>query len=60
VIAVPLVVFAIALGVYPQSLLNYMQPSVDQQVNELTAWTERQDADRAAVRESIEAAPLPR
>src|SRR5688572_25720106 len=40
VIAVPLVVFAIVLGVYPQSLLNYMQPSVDQQVSALAAWTE--------------------
>ena len=53
VIAVPLVVFAIVLGVYPQSLLNYMQPSVDQQVDQLAGWTERYDADRAALQESL-------
>jgi NADH-quinone oxidoreductase subunit M len=53
VIAIPLVVFAIVLGVYPQSLLNYMQPSVDQQVSALAAWTEAYDADRAALQQSL-------
>jgi NADH-quinone oxidoreductase subunit M len=53
VIAVPLVVFAIVLGVYPQSLLNYMQPSVNAQVDQLAGWTERYDADRAALKDSL-------
>jgi NADH-quinone oxidoreductase subunit M len=53
VIAVPLVVFAIVLGVYPQSLLNYMQPSVNAQVTQLAGWTERFDADRAALQDSL-------
>ncbi|MBA3480849.1 MAG: NADH-quinone oxidoreductase subunit M [Pirellulales bacterium] len=53
VIAVPLVVFAIVLGVYPQSLLNYMQPSVNAQVDQLAGWTERYDADRAALQDSL-------
>jgi NADH-quinone oxidoreductase subunit M len=52
VIAVPLVIFAIVLGVYPQSLLNYMQPSVDRQVEQLAGWTQQFDADRAALQES--------
>jgi NADH-quinone oxidoreductase subunit M len=53
VIAVPLVIFAIVLGVYPQSLLNYMQPSVDRQVDQLAGWTQRYDADRAALEDSL-------
>jgi NADH-quinone oxidoreductase subunit M len=53
VIAVPLVVFAIVLGVYPQSVFNYMQDSVDRQVEQLADWTERYDADRAALRDSL-------
>jgi NADH-quinone oxidoreductase subunit M len=53
VIAVPLVVFAIVLGVYPQALLNYMQPSVDRQVDKLAAWTEKYDAaNRTSLRPS--------
>jgi len=53
-IAVPMVVFAIILGVYPQSLLNYMQPTVDRQVDTLAAWTEKNDAQREALRKSFE------
>jgi NADH:ubiquinone oxidoreductase subunit 4 (subunit M) len=54
VIAVPLVVFAVVLGVYPQSLLNYMQPSVDRQIDTLTAWTERNDAQRESLRRTLD------
>jgi NADH-quinone oxidoreductase subunit M len=39
-IAAPLVAFAILFGVYPQALLNYMQKTLDSQVNALAAWTE--------------------
>ncbi|HJS06265.1 MAG TPA: NADH-quinone oxidoreductase subunit M, partial [Pirellulales bacterium] len=38
-IAAPLVVFAILLGVYPQALFNYMEPSVTQSVEQLGTWT---------------------
>jgi NADH-quinone oxidoreductase subunit M len=40
-IAAPLLALAIVFGVYPQLLLNYMQPTLDRQVEELAAWTER-------------------
>jgi NADH-quinone oxidoreductase subunit M len=38
-IAVPLVVFAIFFGVYPQAVFNYMEPSVTRSVEELAEWT---------------------
>jgi NADH-quinone oxidoreductase subunit M len=38
-IAAPLVAFAIVFGIAPQILLNYMQPTLNQQVETLTAWT---------------------
>jgi len=38
-IAVPLLVFAILFGVYPRSVLYYMQASVDRQVAQLADWT---------------------
>jgi NADH-quinone oxidoreductase subunit M len=50
IIAGPLVVFAIALGVYPQGLLNYMQPSIDRQVDELAGWTQKYDEAKAALK----------
>ena len=42
-IAVPLCIFAIVLGVYPQALFNYMSPSIDHTVDVLIEWQERQD-----------------
>jgi NADH-quinone oxidoreductase subunit M len=42
-IAAPLLALAIFFGVYPQALLNYMQPSVDKTVVELTEWTKSHD-----------------
>ena len=48
-IAVPLLVFAIVLGVYPYSLLYYMQDSVDRQVETLAAWTEEHDKGQKAL-----------
>jgi len=38
-IAAPLLAMAILFGVYPRALLDYMQPSVDKTVVELTDWT---------------------
>lgn len=40
-IAIPLMVLAIVFGVYPRSVLDYMQPSVDKQVEQLAEWTEK-------------------
>jgi NADH-quinone oxidoreductase subunit M len=45
-IAVPLVAMAILFGVYPQALLNYMQPSVDKTVVELTDWTKQHEQNQ--------------
>jgi NADH-quinone oxidoreductase subunit M len=43
-IAAPLVALAILFGVVPQkALLDYMQPSVDQTVDQLTDWKKRSD-----------------
>ena len=52
-IAVPLSIFAIVLGVYPQALLDYMQPSVDRQVQQLAVWTEEHDATQEALKKSL-------
>ncbi len=49
-IGVPLVVFAIVLGVYPNAVLKYMQPSVDQQINNLAAWTQEHDERATALK----------
>jgi NADH-quinone oxidoreductase subunit M len=39
-IAAPLLALAIVFGVYPQAIFRYMTPTVDREVDELTAWTE--------------------
>jgi NADH-quinone oxidoreductase subunit M len=39
-IASPLLAFAILFGIYPRVVLDYMQPTVDMQVEQLAAWTE--------------------
>ncbi len=41
-IASPLLAFAVLFGVYPYSLLYYMQQSVDQQVKQLASWSSTQ------------------
>ncbi len=38
-IAAPLVAFAILFGVYPSVLFDYMKPSVQNTVNQMTTWT---------------------
>jgi NADH-quinone oxidoreductase subunit M len=40
-IAAPLLAFAILFGVYPKALLDYMTPSVNRLVDNLTQWTQR-------------------
>ncbi len=47
-IAVPLMVGAIVFGIYPNGLLQYMQPSVDRQVDQLAAWTQAYDERETA------------
>jgi NADH-quinone oxidoreductase subunit M len=42
-IAVPLLVLAIAFGVYPQAVLNVQEASVNKTVDDLTQWTIRKD-----------------
>lgn len=49
-IGIPLVIFAIVFGVYPNILLRYMQPSVDQQINNLAAWTQEHDERATALK----------
>jgi NADH-quinone oxidoreductase subunit M len=55
-IAAPLLALAIYFGVNPQSLLNYMEPSVDKTVVELTDWTKNRDKNsppREATAEAV-------
>jgi len=40
-IAAPLLAFAVLLGVYPRALLDYMTPTINRTVNELSVWTAR-------------------
>lgn len=47
-IATPLLVMAVVFGVYPNSLLRYMQPSVDRQVEQLASWTQAHDERETA------------
>lgn len=47
-IATPLLTLAIVFGVYPTSILRYMQPSVDQQVQQLADWTQEHDQRETA------------
>ena len=49
-IATPLLALAIVFGVYPNSVLRYMQPSVDQQVEQLAEWTKEYDGRQTASR----------
>jgi len=53
-IAAPLLALAILFGVYPQALFDYMQPSVDQTVDQLADWTSRNEP--AKLQEKMETA----
>ncbi len=48
-IGVPLLALAIFFGVYPTAMLNYMQPSIDRQIDELAAWTQEHDERATAL-----------
>ena len=55
-IAIPLVVFAIWFGVYPTTVLNYMDKTIDRQLNDLTQWKIRDDMSRKPT-EQVRAEP---
>lgn len=52
-IAAPLMFFAVLFGIYPKVVLNYMQPSVDLQVEQLAAWTQEHDERETAARPQV-------
>lgn len=52
-VAVPLLVLAVVFGIYPKALLDYMQPSVDRQVEQLAALTEEFERDAATVQSVV-------
>jgi len=47
-IAAPLVLFAVLFGVYPKAVLDYMAPSINETVDDLTAWTRVAHPPKAA------------
>ncbi len=54
-IACPLLVMAVLLGVFPQTLFNYMTPSVNREVQQLADWTETvKDGREAPKRATVE------
>jgi NADH-quinone oxidoreductase subunit M len=55
-IAVPLVILAIAFGVYPQMVFRYMSPTVDAEVKQLAEWAE---ANRPGPTTGQASAPAP-
>ena len=58
-IAAPLLALAIVFGVYPQALLNYMEPSVNKTVVELTDWTKTHEQNQPQQRPATVAMPIP-
>ena len=57
-IAIPLFALAIWFGVYPQVVLNYMDNTIDQQVQQLADWT-REVKEPAIARQMAEVEPEP-
>jgi NADH-quinone oxidoreductase subunit M len=47
-IGAPLLALAIILGVYPNIVFRYMTPSVNATVDDLTAWTVKEEENRSA------------
>ena len=52
-IAVPLLALAILFGVYPRAVLDYMVPTVNQEVQNLADWTQRRDEAASAKEEAV-------
>ncbi len=51
-IVAPLVAFAIIWGVFPQTLFNYITPTVNKQVQDLTNWTKQNESGEPAPRQA--------
>ena len=49
-IAAPLMTLAVVLGIYPKCVLDYMQKTVDRQVDQLAAWTQQYDQRETAAK----------
>src|SRR6185369_640954 len=49
-IVAPLVAFAIIWGVFPQTLFNYITPTVNREVQDLTEWTKRNEPSETGQR----------
>ncbi len=58
-IALPLFVLAIAMGVYPQMVFHYMTPSVNQTVDDLAGWAQRNAANLPQMAAFDPTAPAP-
>ncbi len=56
VVAVTLAIFAVWFGVYPKSVLRYMDATIDQQVATLTEWT--RDVKEPQIQQSLAASEL--
>jgi NADH-quinone oxidoreductase subunit M len=57
-IAAPLLAFAVLFGVYPQALLNYMTPTINQQAETLAEWTKsKESAGSAPVADKAQGRP---
>lgn len=58
-IAAPLLAFAIVLGVYPNALFNYMTPTVNRTVDNLSAWMRNVKEPRLREATADSVTPLP-
>ncbi|MEM8945578.1 MAG: NADH-quinone oxidoreductase subunit M [Planctomycetota bacterium] len=52
-IAAPLMFLAVLFGIYPKLVLDYMQPSVDMQIDQLAAWTQEHDERETAAKPKV-------
>ena len=59
VVAVPLVILAIWFGVFPQTVLSYMDVTIDHQVESLADWKKRDDLNAAFLQVSAVSAEPP-
>ncbi|MEZ6120391.1 MAG: NADH-quinone oxidoreductase subunit M [Pirellulaceae bacterium] len=55
-VAIPLVIFAIYFGVYPTSVLKYMDATIDAQVQSLAKWTQERKQPEIEARRQAEMA----
>ncbi len=58
-VALPLAVLAVVLGVYPQVVFSYAEPSVRQTIQQLADWTRRHEAARPSAATSENPTVIP-